>query len=69
MNIRKRAAIVAWCESAFQAVEQTDVTVMVIEWNEFRARPQGAEGCMRGSGLVDLCHDHARAQADTAGFS
>jgi hypothetical protein len=30
---------------------------------------EGAEACMRGSGLVDLRNVYVQAQADAAGFS
>jgi UDPglucose 6-dehydrogenase len=46
---------VAWCSSALEAAEKADVTVIVTEWNEFRALDlDRLKASMRGDVRVDL---------------
>jgi UDPglucose 6-dehydrogenase len=61
---------VKWCNSALEAAEQADVTVVLTEWNEFRALSLDAlKDRMRGDVLVDLRNIYLPAQAEAAGFS
>jgi UDPglucose 6-dehydrogenase len=58
-----------WCESALHAAEQADVTVVVTEWNEFRALDLNQlKSRMRGDILVDLRNIYMPKQAEAAGF-
>ena len=58
-----------WCESALEAADQADVTVVVTEWNEFRALDlDQLKGKMRGDLLVDLRNVYSPEQAEAAGF-
>ena len=60
---------VAWCSSALEAAEKADVTVIVTEWNEFRALDlDRLKASMRGDVLVDLRNVYLPAQARAAGF-
>ena len=44
-----------WCESALEAAKDADVTVVMTEWNEFRAlNLRSLKKRMRGNVLVDL---------------
>jgi UDPglucose 6-dehydrogenase len=54
-NAKPLLAGVAWCGSAYEAVEGADVTVLLTEWNDFRALDltRVAE-LMRGKVLIDL---------------
>src|SRR5262249_40902765 len=59
---------VVWCESALEAVEGADVTVIVTEWNELRALDLNRiKSAMRGDVLVDLRNIYLPAQASAAG--
>ena len=59
-----------WCESALEAVEAADVTVIVTEWNELRALDlDRVRAAMRGDVLVDLRNIYLPAQARAAGFT
>jgi UDPglucose 6-dehydrogenase len=59
-----------WCESALEAVEGADVTVIVTEWNELRALDlDRIKAAMRGDVLVDLRNIYLPAQARAAGFT
>jgi len=61
---------VVWCDSALEAVEQADVTVVLTEWNEFRALSlETVRSHMRGDVLVDLRNVYQPAQASAAGFT
>jgi len=61
---------VEWCTSALDAVEQADITVVLTEWNEFRALDlQALRARMRGDVLLDLRNVYLPAQARAAGFS
>ena len=56
---------VVWCANALEAAQDADVTVVLTEWNEFRALDLNAlKARMRGDVLVDLRNvfrpDHAR---------
>jgi UDPglucose 6-dehydrogenase len=58
-----------WCGSALEAAEQADVTVVVTEWNEFRALDLNQlKSKMRGDILVDLRNVYLPKQAEAAGF-
>jgi UDPglucose 6-dehydrogenase len=59
-----------WCSSALEAADQADVTVVVTEWNEFRALDLNKlKAKMRGDMLVDLRNVYLPAQAQAAGFT
>jgi UDPglucose 6-dehydrogenase len=61
---------VVWCETALEAAEQADVTVVLTEWNEFRALSLDAlKANMRGDVLVDLRNVYSSGQARAAGFT
>lgn len=46
---------VVWCDNAIEAATSADVTVVMTEWNEFRALDLKAlKAAMRGRVLVDL---------------
>ena len=61
---------VEWCTSALDAVEQADITVVLTEWNEFRALDlQALRARMRGDVLLDLRNVYLPTQARAAGFS
>jgi UDPglucose 6-dehydrogenase len=61
---------IEWCESALAAAEAADVTVVVTEWNEFRALDlEALKRRMKGDVLVDLRNVYAPAQARAAGFT
>jgi len=46
---------VIWCDDAYQAAEGADVTVILTEWNEYRALDLNRLGAvMRGDSLVDF---------------
>ena len=58
-----------WCGSALEAADQADVTVVVTEWNEFRALDLNQlKGKMRGDVLIDLRNIYLPRQAEAAGF-
>ena len=60
---------VVWCASALEAARDADVTVVLTEWNEFRALDLAAlrQG-MRGRVLVDLRNIYQPRDAVSAGF-
>ena len=61
---------VVWCATALEAAEQADVTVVLTEWNEFRALSLDAlKAHMRGDVLVDLRNIYLPGQARAAGFT
>jgi UDPglucose 6-dehydrogenase len=61
---------IEWCESALEAAEAADVTVVMTEWNEFRALDlEALKRRMKGDVLVDLRNVYAPAQARAAGFT
>jgi UDPglucose 6-dehydrogenase len=61
---------IEWCESALEAADGVDVTVVVTEWNEFRALDLDAlKRRMKGDVLVDLRNVYLPAQARASGFS
>jgi UDPglucose 6-dehydrogenase len=58
-----------WCESAMEAVDGADVTVVLTEWNEFRALNLVAvREKMRGDVLVDLRNIYRPDLAESAGL-
>ena len=58
---------VVWCGSAIQAVTAADVTVVLTEWNEFRALDLAAvKAAMRGNVLVDLRNIFQPTDANSA---
>jgi UDPglucose 6-dehydrogenase len=60
---------VAWSNSALDAAKGADITVVVTEWNEFRALDLVAlKSVMRGDVLVDLRNVYQPGEARTAGF-
>ncbi|MGE5259909.1 MAG: UDP-glucose dehydrogenase family protein [Actinomycetota bacterium] len=61
---------IEWCESALAAADAADVTVVVTEWNEFRALDLDAlKRRMKGDVLVDLRNIYLPTQASVAGFT
>ena len=61
---------VEWAETAFDAIEQADVVVVLTEWNEFRALDLGeVQSAMRGRVLIDLRNVFGRADAEAAGLA
>jgi len=70
---RESAAVeldgVEWREGALEAAEGADVTVVLTEWNEFRALDLAAlKAAMRGNVLVDLRNIYRPDLALEAGF-
>ncbi|MEQ1615352.1 MAG: UDP binding domain-containing protein, partial [Hyphomicrobiaceae bacterium] len=65
----KELAGVAWCEDALAAAAGADVTVVLTEWNEFRALSlEALKAAMRGNALIDLRNMFQPQDAITAGF-
>lgn len=61
---------VTWCESVLDAAEGADATVVLTEWNEFRAVNLAAlKAKMSGSTLVDLRNIYRPEHARQAGLS
>ena len=61
---------VVWCEDALAAAVGADVTVVLTEWNEFRALDLSAlNAAMRGNALVDLRNIFQPSDAVAAGLS
>jgi UDPglucose 6-dehydrogenase len=61
---------IVWCDSALEAADQADVTVVVTEWNEFRALDLvRLKTKMRGDVLIDLRNVYLPTQARAAGFT
>jgi UDPglucose 6-dehydrogenase len=60
---------VTWCDSAMAAGDNADVTVILTEWNEFRAIDlKKLKAAMRGDVLVDLRNVFAPQDAVAAAF-
>jgi UDPglucose 6-dehydrogenase len=60
---------VVWCDSALAAVAGADVTVVLTEWNEFRALDLSVlKTAMRGDALVDLRNIFQPHEAAAAGL-
>ncbi len=61
---------VAWCGSAIEAAQDADATVVLTEWNEFRAIDlDQLAAVMRGGVLVDLRNVFPPSEAVEAGFT
>jgi UDPglucose 6-dehydrogenase len=61
---------VVWADSALAAAKDADVTVVLTEWNEFRALSLDAlKQAMLGSALVDLRNIFQPAEAEAAGLA
>ena len=61
---------VEWCVSALEAAQGADVTVVLTEWNEFRAIDlKRLREVMFGNALVDLRNMYTEALAEEAGFA
>ncbi len=61
---------VVWCEAALEAAQGADVTVVLTEWNEFRALDLVAlKRTMHGDVLVDLRNIFSERDAIAAGFA
>ena len=61
---------VAWCDGALSAVEDADATVVLTEWNEFRALDLDLlRRSMRGNVLVDLRNIYSSDLAEGAGLA
>ncbi len=60
---------VTWCEDALEAAAGADVTVILTEWNEFRAIDlEALKDAMSGNVLVDLRNIYPPAEVADAGF-
>jgi len=58
-----------WCESALEAAEGADITVVLTEWNEFRViNLDYLRKIMRGDVLVDLRNVYEPKLAQRSGF-
>lgn len=61
---------VTWCGSAIEAAQDADATVVLTEWNEFRAIDlEELAAAMRGCVLVDLRNVFPPSEATEAGFT
>jgi UDPglucose 6-dehydrogenase len=61
---------VTWCQSASEALDGSDMLVVLTEWNEFRALDLGeVKSAMAGNVIVDLRNIFDPGQAEAAGFS
>lgn len=61
---------VEWCRNALVAAEGADITVVLTEWNEFRALDlRSLKANMRGDVLVDLRNIFRPEHARSAGFT
>jgi UDPglucose 6-dehydrogenase len=61
---------VEWCESALEAAQDADVSVLLTEWNEFRALDlRRLRQAMLGDVLVDLRNAYSEALATEAGLT
>jgi len=61
---------IAWCEDALSTVNGADITVVLTEWNEFRALDlDDLKRQMKGDVLVDLRNIYEPTKALEAGFS
>ncbi len=61
---------VEWCRNATEAADGADVTVVLTEWNEFRALDLSQlKAAMRGDVLVDLRNIYLPEVARRAGFA
>jgi UDPglucose 6-dehydrogenase len=60
---------VAWCANALEAIEGADATVVLTEWNEFRALDlRRMKSLMRGDVLIDLRNIFRAGLARESGF-
>jgi UDPglucose 6-dehydrogenase len=60
---------IEWCESALDAADAADVTVVVTEWNEFRALDlDRARALLKAPIMVDLRNIYRPADVAAAGF-
>lgn len=60
---------VMWCQTALDAIKDTDIVAILTEWNEFRALDLvKARSLMRGTTLVDLRNIFRPIFAKAAGF-
>jgi UDPglucose 6-dehydrogenase len=60
---------VEWCGGALEAAKDADITVVLTEWNEFRALDLAAlRATMRGNVLVDLRNVYQPREALSLGF-
>lgn len=60
---------VVWCDSAIEAIEGSDIVVVLTEWNEFRALNLAAvREHMKGNMLVDLRNIFQPEDAKAAGL-
>ncbi|MBM3545164.1 MAG: UDP-glucose/GDP-mannose dehydrogenase family protein [Alphaproteobacteria bacterium] len=61
---------VVWCDDALKTVEGADITVMLTEWNEFRALEfDDLKARMRGDVLVDLRNMYEPTEVREAGLT
>jgi UDPglucose 6-dehydrogenase len=60
---------VEWCANAVEATQDADITVVLTEWNEFRAlNLQAMKERMRGDLLIDLRNIYRPDYARDCGF-
>lgn len=69
-NARPVLPDVTWCASAYEAVEGADVTVLLTEWNAYRALDlTRVAGLMRGKVLIDLRNVYQPADLQGTGLA
>ena len=60
---------VAWCEGAYEAMEDADALVIVTEWNEFRALDlERAKSLLRVPSVIDLRNVYDPEEMKAKGF-
>jgi UDPglucose 6-dehydrogenase len=60
---------VAWCENAYDTMDDADVLVIVTEWNEFRALDiRRVKSLLKTPILVDLRNIYKPDEMAAAGF-
>jgi UDPglucose 6-dehydrogenase len=68
-NARAVLEGVEWCGSAYEAARSADVTVLITEWNAYRALDlKRLASAMRGKVLVDLRNVYQAADLEGAGL-
>ncbi len=61
---------VTWTENAYEAAEDADMTLLLTEWNDFRALDlDRLKDCMRGNLFADLRNVYSEAEAQASGFT
>jgi len=69
-NAKPLLAGVTWCDSAYEAVDGADVTVLLTEWNHFRALDlKRVAELMRGKVLIDMRNVYQAADLAGSGLA